>query len=469
MFSPHPQIPGSFVADKDQILPPKLDINVGPKSHIFQPPRTPSASSSLCLSRASPATETGDGSITTSRKRQRQEWSADEYATPYATTETTWSAVHSVNSSTTTTTGAMSPAPFVNTRYILAGGLDTPNIAAAAELEREDPRSSHFEARYRRQWSNLGSRQTCRHDDGYFPDTPTALSQERNGRSRLRASPSRSREGWGKVVYSVVGGVAGKVWEFCRAGAFRGFYAGGGTGYHMRSTCQYQQDVGSSWQVVDEKQTPSWPVTRSPTPLPGQFPVEDYIPDYMSQDHTPPRAAKRIQREKGAGDLRQSWVVVAPSVQPDSRETSPSRLSTRKVPTASSAGRKVAVSLKHGKRPVLPASRPSMVSHAGSPAMLSSRPASYASPRSPVSASQNPSPVSLEAQRYAAKLRKGEKETDASMRKLNQQLKLMIREGKEALGSKVEVEELRMDVDRMDDEGFDESLYTDFETKKTGW
>ncbi|KAI9709865.1 MAG: hypothetical protein M1812_007573 [Candelaria pacifica] len=466
MSSPHPHIPGSFVADKDHILPPKLDTNVGARSHIFQPPRTPSASSSLCLSRASLATE----SITTSRKRPRHEGPVDEYAIPYANTEPSWSALQSVNSSTATSTGAVSPAPFVNTRYRLAGGLDTPTTAAAADYEKEDSRLTPFEARYRRQWGNSENKQTYgRQDESYFPATPLALAQERNGRSRLRVSPNGSGDGWGRVVYSVVGGVAGKVWEFCRAGAFRGFYAGGGTGFHIRSPWQYQQDVGSSWQVVDEKRTPSWPATRSPTPLPGQFPVEDYIPDYMSQDHTPPRAAKRIQREKGTGELRHSWVMVPPSDQPDSREASPSRLSTRKIPVASAAGRKAAVGLRHGKRPVLSASRPSTGSHAGSPAMLASKPASYASPRSPASASKIASPVSLEAQRYAAKLRKGEKETDASMRKLNQQLKLMIREGKEALGSKVEVEELQMDVDGLDDEGFDESVYAEFDGKRMDW
>ncbi|KAI9751037.1 MAG: hypothetical protein M1835_001279 [Candelina submexicana] len=369
-----------------------------------------------------------------------------------------------------TPTGAMSPASFVNTRYLLAGGLDTPTIAASAEYEKEDSRLTPLGAGYRRQWSGSGSKHAHElQGDSYFPTTPSALAQERNGRSRPRVSPNRSREGWGRVVYSVVGGVAGKVWEFCRAGAFRGFHAGGGTRYLMRSPCQYQQDVGSSWQIVEEKRPLSWPVTRSPTPVPGQFPIEDYIPDYMSQDHTPPRAAKRIQREKGTGELRHSWVMVPPSDRPDSREISPSRKSARKVPVASSAGRKAAVGLKHGKRPVLPASRPSMGSHAGSPAMLSTRPASYASPRSPTSAYKKASPVSIEAQRYAAKLRRGEKETDASMRKLNQQLKLMIREGKEALGSKVEVGELQMDLDGLDDEGFDESLHTEIEGNTRDW
>jgi len=56
---------------------------------------------------------------------------------------------------------------------------------------------------------------------------------------------------------------------------------------------------------------------------------------------------------------------------------------------------------------------------------------------------------------YAAKVKRREVEDDASMKRLNRQLKAMIREGKEALGTRVEVE---MD-ERMDglvDEGYAE-------------
>lgn len=56
------------------------------------------------------------------------------------------------------------------------------------------------------------------------------------------------------------------------------------------------------------------------------------------------------------------------------------------------------------------------------------------------------SPLAVEAQRYAAKIRRREKEEDASIRRLNQQLKAMIREGKEALGTKIEIDDA-MDMD----------------------
>ncbi|KMU80574.1 hypothetical protein CISG_08484 [Coccidioides immitis RMSCC 3703] len=94
------------------------------------------------------------------------------------------------------------------------------------------------------------------------------------------------------------------------------------------------------------------------------------------------------------------------------------------------------------------------------PSLIPVRPSSslaqkyqYSSTFSPSSpAPSNPSrtpkesPLALEAQRYAAKIRRREKEEDASIRRLNQQLKAMIREGKEALGTKIEIDET-MDVD----------------------
>ena len=50
------------------------------------------------------------------------------------------------------------------------------------------------------------------------------------------------------------------------------------------------------------------------------------------------------------------------------------------------------------------------------------------------------SPAAKEAKRWAAVKRKEEREADESIRRLDAQLKAMIREGKEALGTKIEVE-----------------------------
>ena len=172
--------------------------------------------------------------------------------------------------------------------------------------------------------------------------------------------------------------------------------------------------------------------------IPGHFPEEDFIADYMiSRKHaTPPRAAKKIQREKGmSGEISASWVFVGST--PTSRETSPSRVSSRKTPSSNTSARRPIPKL--GRRPILPGSRPSLTSYAGSPGLRSDRPASFASPRSPTTPLKHESPLSAEGQRQAAILRRRELEEDANLKRFNQQLKAMIKEGKEALGTKFEV------------------------------
>jgi hypothetical protein len=76
---------------------------------------------------------------------------------------------------------------------------------------------------------------------------------------------------------------------------------------------------------------------------------------------------------------------------------------------------------------------------------------SYSTPtKSPVRSSTKlrESPGAVDAQRYAAKVRRRELEEDASIRRLNKQLKAMIKEGKEALGTRIEIED---DLDLDDD------------------
>ncbi len=125
-----------------------------------------------------------------------------------------------------------------------------------------------------------------------------------------------------------------------------------------------------------------------------------------------------------------SWVLV-------SRETSPSRPSSRKTPSSNTSARRPRPKL--GRRPVLTASRPSQTSFAGSSGLHSDRGASFASPRSLTTSPKRESPLNGEAQRQAALMRKRELEEDANLKRFNQQLKAMIKEGKEALGTTFEV------------------------------
>ena len=420
----------------DHILPPKLDTEAGSSSHIFQPPRTPSASTILHRSTAS--LDSHDRPYT-SRKRLRPDSGIVGDGRAGSEDYNLWSA-----QSVLDTPGAMSPAPFANTQYRLAGGLDTPTAGYTSAVD--SVISPDLTLRGGRGWkpSNGSS------PESYFPQ----LAREGNGRSRRRAGSRQN--GWGKTIYSVIG-VAGKVWEFCRTSAFRGFYAGGGQGYEMRPPEFGSQEAQEIWESYSEKHD-AGSIEYGQSPVPGGFPEEDYYPDYMSQDHTTPsRPAKRLQREKGDAELGASWVMIDRSNAVASRESSPSRIAARKVPMKSSSpGRRPAS--RAGQRPILPASRPSLTSFAGSPALCAGGPASFANTRSPATSPKHESPVSADVQRHMAKMRKRELEEDANLKRFNRRLQAMIKEGKEALGTRFEVDEVSDDAV---DEGYVEGDYFD--------
>lgn len=444
-------MPGSFTFENT--LSPKLDVSVGARSHIFQPPPT-SATSSLHFSHASLATSASkDDRSNTKRKRSRRHETDFNVNQPSCTSTTTdaWSSMaydSPLTSACDLPGGMESPAPFVNEKYKLAGGLDTPTSKMSLDHEYFNLGSGDFHSRTGR---NLASVDLPYHDDTHHNLIESALARERNGRPRVASSPN-IRDGLGRTLYHVAG-VAGKLLEFCRTAAFRGFFAGGGAGFELKRATTEDRDGSekSIWHQVEEKDRGFWrDAEDTGTPVPGRFLENDFIPDYMSQDHiarTPIRTAKRIQREKGmGGEIGENWMMVGErGTPPDSREASPSRISTRKLPTsAASPSRRAAPKL--GRRPVLPASRPSLTSYAGSPGLRSDRPASYASPRSPGGTQSSPkhetsSPVSVEVQKHVARIRRRELEEDKNLSKFNQQLKAMIREGKEALGTRVDVED----------------------------
>ncbi|KAL8855054.1 MAG: hypothetical protein Q9221_000251 [Calogaya cf. arnoldii] len=423
-------------------LPPKLDINVGAKSHFFQPPAL-SAVETLQQSTTSIGSENVASS--TKRKRSRHQYSLSDHAIPSATSNRDWMSQSSYN--------IASPAPFVNTQYRLAGGLDTPTAALSkSNILGKDALAPNLAPRY-------GSRSIHQgiSDENYFTSIPSALSREANGRPRLHTN-HMTNDGWGRTMYGVIG-AAGKVWKFCKSNAFRGFYAGKGRGYAMTPSMHPTNEESQLWHDMDEKDFA--PLKREElVSIPGRFP-EDFIEDYMAQDHTtPPRAAKKIQRSKGEGDMRENWVMVGRSPI-SSREGSPIRLSNRKLPPASASGRRPMA--KTGRRLVLPANRPSTTSQAGSPGMRSDRPASFASTRSPGTTPKHESPLSPEVQRHAARMRRRELEEDANLKRFNQQLKAMIRQGKEALRTTVEVAE---ESDAPVDEGYIEG---DFVNEREKW
>jgi hypothetical protein len=358
-----------------------------------------------------------------------------------------------------------SPTPFVSTRYALAGGMDTPSLKAAERYEASE--SVYSDIGYRRELSSDKSKPLFGEESSYqsFPFELDRESSDRESNDRSRASlREENPEGgaWTKTALGVVGEVVGKVWEFCKTSAFRGFHAGAGDKYTVNNTSatHFTVDIGerdSFWE--SEKITTSWGAERESTPLPGRFPEDEFIPDYLDRptpEDTPPRAAKRRQVGRSNDDeIAKSWVLVPPTTTPSRPQPkAPARYS---MPTASSASRRPAATK--------PASRASPAgmgarralqprgSHAGSPALQSAHGASFASPRSPgpskipraspmrsAAAGKVESPAALEAKRWAAVKRKEDREADQSIRRLDAQLKAMIREGKEALGTRIEVE-----------------------------
>lgn len=413
-------MPGSYSFDSP--LTPKVNLTAGTKPHLFQ---TPAASASLQSSTASLTSSAYDHSRTRNRKRLRNDPQTTSYQPPHSAWTHDSTRMACDTPSALTPALSESPPPIANMAYRLAGGLDTPTTNAGLSSKSWDSNGNTIQ--YQTQ-PRLVRGYDPIDQGGYFDRVvPPALAMERNGQPRLPKSPGL-RDGLGNVIYRFAG-VAGKVWQNW-SNSFRGFYAGGGQGYGINAPSKAL--VNQQWREMEQQK--SWPLEVPPTP--GGFPQEDYIADYMSLDHTStrPRASKRSKRDP---EISASWVVVGSTT--SSRETSPSRIAHRKVPIPGSTKRTAPKGL--GKRPILPASRPSLSSYAGSPAMDATR-ASYASPRSPtIRSPTRENPVNLEVQRHAARLRRKEAEEDANLKRLNQQLKAMIKEGKEALGTRIEIEE----------------------------
>ena len=320
-----------------------------------------------------------------------------------------------------------SPSPFVNTRYHLAHGLDTPNdLASSLNLDHAN------DANWRTTWDQT---QSETYNDPAHTIGP--LSREHNGKKRGRASvEGQFGETWGQYVFRMAGGFARGAWDFCKDTAFQGFSAGGGTAYDMSQSHPREMDSSQSWYQV-QNQDHERP-DRESTPVPGEFPQEDDFFDAI-EGNLEDRPAKRLQT--GQSD---EWVFV----EPDSRTFTgykPRRPTLSRIVSARRA------------RPSMP--RITSVNQAGSPNGPDRvRSASFASARSPQNSpaqSHTRSGSSNDAQRWSARKQKENRQNDASMSRLNKQLQAMIREGKEALATRVEIQDGRK-FDDFKDEGFGE-------------
>jgi len=336
----------------------------------------------------------------------------------------------------------VTPAPLANERYQLAGGFDTPSLAATTKslLQSDAELTSFRTGRPFETIEHLSS------DD--------VLAKERNGVARIplgTAPPPR----WTSLAFKLVSAAAGKVFDFCRETVFSGFYAGGGQGYNSTLSASTNPDACS----------------RSLTPIPGRFPYEDEFLGDFEQDNTPLRPAKRRQVDSTAG-----WVVVDTDLQ--TRDEDTTRLSTRKtssslmsaatgeldfLSTASRAGPRTSLAPMSRRK----VSSAALATATGSPRSFTqsthSRRTSNAHTRSPSRTLHRPSMTNLkarspnarnsisglnenenltpEAQKYLKRNEKRDRDAEKAMKKMSSQIQDLIRQGQQALGTKFSVEE----------------------------
>lgn len=298
-------------------------------------------------------------------------------------------------------------------RYTLAGQIETPG-----EGTLED--SLYSDIDYRRA---LGSKRT------EMP-APSSLGLAGLVNADTGEPVTPRTAGWTTFAFQAIGGVVGKVWEFCRggAGAFRGFQAGGGKGYEFNG-----QPI-PSLPPAPHHSAPSFAdPQRTPHSPPGAFPgntqpeSDSQVPIPQEPEPEPePEPERPAAKRRQTGlqyendELRRNWVMVdddAPSTPTPTRTSTTASTASSRIPAASrphmpsrlqqprisTPGRKISVPSprfsgdKSSGIPSRTASRLSTASgasyagHARSPSLHTREPASFASPRSPV---VDPEPIS---------------------------------------------------------------------------
>lgn len=393
------------------------------RSGHFRPPQSPATPAHRAPERRVSSRTPNYASATatsTSRKRARPAQSATTdsrtcAATPQSDLGSTW-AIPSLDSSAVLSDFA-SPEPFVITKYNLAGGLDTPGLAHETYFERQS--QEDYGRRRRWTYSDLSPEETIRNH-------PKQRLSSKNG------SPEQ-QQSWAQFMFSV----AGKAWSF-GSSAFKGFYAGGGRGYGMDTHASEVQlsSEGSMWESMRTSSHSRF--GRDSTPVPGSYPAEEDDEAEYEQ-----RPAKKVHLESGESP----WVMVQ-----NPMDEEPQRKKTLHQPPPPSR------SSVSNRRSLIPISRRTSgyPNSAGSPAVQQPHhSASYAQQRSSsdITPIAKPSPLSPEAHKYLVDRKREERQQDASIKRMNDQLKALLKEGRQALGTKVEV---IMDDDSMDveDEGY---------------
>jgi len=340
---------------------------------------------------------------------------------------------------------AKSPPPLAHDRYQLAdGGMD----------------QSHTFGRQSGDYDDYAQLQKQR---GMWSVPATPATGARMPVQGMETSPNGTKS-W--TILGLVGGVAGKLFQFCTV-PFRGFQAGGGQRYTIESNGDAAarlrlglQDDLSMYQAGAVQHTP------------GGFPQDDYgvrSIDSIDNDRAErPRMTKRLR-------TADNWVVVGEDGETESRPSTP-RLSERRLPEPKSPSQiprphsraSIATPLKRPS--LIPVSRRSTMDrrsfHGSAKAVPTSHTRqrsynrqSYGSPATYEEAKKQASPLPKESQRLINKVRREEMEEDERMRRMSTQMSAMLREAKEALGSKFEIEDEYDDTGDGDGGGLQQSGY----------
>ncbi|CAO2653007.1 Nn.00g024180.m01.CDS01 [Neocucurbitaria sp. VM-36] len=392
------------------------------------------------VARFSFATETSERQVTdsdTHETRKRALYGEHDSATTPSFTTSSW-AGSSLGCSHFTDT--KSPPPLAHDRYELAGGA----MDGSQQFRRQNgDYDDYFQLQKQRgMWS--------------IPPTPQAGMVQQLCADGMQTTPNGTKS-W--TIMGLVGGVAGKLFQFCTV-PFRGFQAGGGQKYNLDS----QDEIAAKLGLQDDPYLhQSGPVQQS---APGGFPSDNYgVLSIDSVYNERPRMTKRLR-------TADNWVVVDTDGEMESRPSTP-RLSERRLPEQARSPSQIprpvsragAATPSMKRLSLIPVSRRSTMDRRSIHGSAKVAPSSHTRQRSysrmsygsPVmfdeKASKPKSPLPKESQRLINKVRREEFEEDARMRRMSSQMSAMLREAREALGSKFEVEEFD-DGDGADDADF---------------
>jgi hypothetical protein len=334
-----------------------------------------------------------------------------------------------------------SPPPLANDRYALAGGVEVTDKFASQHGNLDD--YFHLE-KQRGMWST--------------PTSPNYGIPPHLQPAELPVTPPSAKPWMLNQLMNMVGGVAGKLYHFCSV-PFRGFQAGGGQAYSFDN-----QEVAAKLGLQeDDNRLPNDPTYHIPPT------------DYRDNDYGVESIDSLKEERPGAKRQRtaESWVVVDNQGDTVSRPSTP-RMAARRVPghTRSPSyiprpvSRASMATPVHKRPSLIPISRRTTLDKASLYSSVKATPQSPGQARSysrqgygsPVlsndKSSKKKSPLPPESQRLINKMRREEVEDEARMRRMSSQMSAMLREAREALGSKFEVEDEYMDDDNDADDSF---------------